>query len=73
MLCYIITLRSKFMKFNYRNASLNEVVKHIVDAKPQAVQASKLHYQRQGASDVVQKITQARLLARCERILRVEA
>ena len=58
------------MKFNYKTASIEDVVKHILTVKPQSVQASKLHYQSKNENDVVEKIVKARLLARCERILR---
>lgn len=57
------------MKFNYKTASIEDVVKHILTVKPQSVQASKLYYQSKNENDVVEKIVNARLLARCERIL----
>jgi len=57
------------MKFNYKTATIEDVVKHILTVKPQSVQASKLYYLSKNENDVVEKIVKARLLARCERIL----
>lgn len=58
----------KSKRFNYRTASDNEMVEHILSASPQAVQAAILYYDKQGEHDVVTKIRRMRNKAKLRRL-----
>ena len=67
------TMLDNQKKFNYRDASEQEVLDHVLQSTHQAVQAAKAYYTRQGEKDVVKRINDARDKAKMIRLqLKIE-
>lgn len=55
-------------RFNYRTATEDEMLQHVLSNTHQTVQAAKVYYTKQGEQDVVDKIKRARNNAKLRRL-----